>query len=69
MTYVTRLNQSFGYFEGGVRVGRFHLWGYVPGDEVAAFYREQMPNRALRLDLRERAAPRRDERDALPQGF
>ena len=45
MTYITRLNQSFGYFEGGVRVGRFHLWGYVPGDEVATFYREQMPMR------------------------
>jgi hypothetical protein len=45
MTYVTRLNQSFGYSEGGVRLGRYHLWGNVPGDEVAAFYRETMPQR------------------------
>lgn len=45
MTYVTRSNRSFSYYEGGVRVGRFHLWGNVQGDEVAAFYRERMPQR------------------------
>jgi hypothetical protein len=45
MTYVTRSNRSFSYYEGGVRVGRFHLWGTVDGAEVAAFYRERMPQR------------------------
>jgi hypothetical protein len=45
MTYVTRSNRSFSYYEGGVRVGRFHLWGNVSRDEVVAFYRDRMPQR------------------------
>lgn len=42
MIYETRLNQSFSYFQGGVRVGRFRYWGNVPQQEVVVFYRERM---------------------------
>jgi hypothetical protein len=45
MTYITRANQSFSYLEGGVRVGRFHLWGNVARDDVTTFYRDRMPQR------------------------
>jgi hypothetical protein len=45
MLYETRLNKSFSYLQGGVRVGRFHYWGSVPAEEVLVFYRERMPQR------------------------
>jgi hypothetical protein len=45
MLYETRLNQSFSYLQGGVRVGRFRYWGNVPHEEVVGFYRERMPQR------------------------
>lgn len=49
--YVKEGGWSFGYAQGGVRVGRFRYLGPTPIDEVADFYKRTMGLRAFDWNL------------------